>query len=197
MSWEPSIDTINSLVTLDQVNGFLSTTPDTALTYLLNFYINSASWLCNTRTKRLLKSRSLTEYYSGDNTNTILVNNYPITTITAVYIDSTRTFDSDTLIDSDNLVYMPDKLANQLIYDNNIFTLGIRNIEVQYIAGYVVIPYDLQQACLEIIAYFYLNTEEKRFGVESRNIGDGSVTIDTFNIPKSASDTLVRYKRKW
>ena len=197
MSWEPSIDTINSLVTLEQVNIFLSVTPDTALTYLLNFYINSASWLCNTRTKRLLKSRSLTEYYSGDNTNTILINNDPMTTITAVYIDSTRTFDSDTLIDSDNLVYMPDKLANQLIYDNNIFTLGIRNIEVQYTAGYVVIPYDIQQACLEIIAFFYLNTEEKRFMVNSRSICDGSVNIETIDLPKNTLRIIDKYKKKW
>ena len=198
MAFNPSIDTTNSLVDLETVTAFLNADASNAdQQAILTYYINTASALCNTITMRKLKSRDLTEYYSGDGTNIILTNEYPITAITAVYDDLDRTYDSDTQIDSDDLAIRPDGLAYMIVYDGGAFNTGIKNIKVQYTAGYTTIPYDLQQACLEIIAYYFKNTEENRFGVTSRTIGGGSVTIETNKIPDSAMAILGRYSRKW
>jgi len=198
MSFDPAIDSDNSLVDLETITAFLNADKtDSDQQAILTYYINTASALCNTITMRKLKSRDLTEYYSGDGTNIILTNEYPITAITAVYDDLDRSYGSDTLIDSSDLVYLPDRLAYMIVYDGGTFNSGIKNLKVQYTAGYTTIPYDLQQACLEIIAYYYKNTEENRFGVTARTIGGGSVTIETNNIPDSAMTILARYSRKW
>jgi len=198
MAFNPSIDSTNALTDLDTVNAFLNTDMgDAGQQRVLTSYINKASALCNLLTDRKLKSRSLTEYYSGDGTNSILTNEYPITAITAVYDDLDRTYGSDTEIDSDDLAYLPDGLAYKIVYDGGVFQVGIKNIKAQYTAGYVTIPEDLEQACLEIIAYYFKNSEENRFGVTTRTMGGGSMTIETTDIPKSALRILDRYKRKW
>jgi len=198
MAFNPSVDTDNNLVDLDTVNAFVNgNTGDAEQQKILTYYINSASAFCNLYTDRKLKSRALTEYYSGDGTNSIITNEYPITEITAIYDDLDRTYGSDTLIDSDNLAILPDGLAYKIVYDGGTFQVGIRNLKVEYTAGYTSIPNDLQQACLEVIAYYFKNTEDNRFGVTTRTMGGGSVTIETTDIPKSALRILERYKRKW
>lgn len=196
MAWTVTLDTANALVELDQVKPFVNVSgvgEDTILT----FWINAASWFCNTHTRRELLSRAQTEYYNGDGTNTLLVNNYPITAITHVYDDLDRTYGDDTELDSDDLVYMPDGLAYSIVYDGGAFTRGVKNIKAMYTAGYATVPWELQQACLEIIIYYYKNTEENRFGVTTRTAGGGSMTIETTQIPKSALEVLDKYKRKW
>ena len=198
MAFNPSIDSDNSLVDLDTVNAFVNgDTGDAEQQKILTYYINTASAFCNLYTNRKLKSRELTEYYSGDGTNSIITNEYPVTEITAVYDDLDRSYGSDTLIDSDDLAILPDGLAYKIVYDGGVFQVGIRNLKVQYTAGYTSIPNDLQQACLEVIAYYFKNTEEIRFGVTTRTMGGGSVTVETTDIPKSALRILERYRRKW
>ena len=198
MGFNPTVDTVNQLVDIDTVRAFVGAKSDDAdQENMLKFYINSASWFCNEKTDRLLKSRALTEYYSGDGSNTLLTDQYPITALTNVYDDLDRVYGSDTEIDSDDLAIMPQGLAYKIIYDGGTFTSGVRNIKIVYTAGYTTIPYDLQQACLEIIAYFFKNSDENRFGVTSRTVGDGSLTVETTNIPKSAMKILENYRKKW
>ena len=198
MPFNPTVDTVNNLVDIDTAKAFLGAKADDAdKENIIKYYINTASWFCNNETHRFLKTRTLTEYYSGDGSNTLLTNQYPITTLTSVYDDPARAYGADTLIDSGDLVIMPQDLACSIVYDGGSFESAVRNLKVTYIAGYITIPYDLQQACLEIIAYFYKNSEENRFGVVSRTVGDGSMTVETTDIPKSAMRTLRKYKKKW
>lgn len=198
MAFNPTIDTDNALTDQDTATAFLNgDASDADQQKMITFYINKASSVCNLLTDRKLKSRSLTEYYSGDGTNTIFTNEYPITAITAVYDDLDRVYGSDTLIDSDDLAFLPDKLANRIVYDGGTFQNGIKNLKVEYTAGYTTIPDDLEEACLEIIAYYFKNTEDGRFGVTTRTMGGGSITVETTDIPKSALRILERYKRKW
>jgi len=198
MGFNPIVDTVNQLVDIDTAKAFVGAKSDDAdQENMLKFYINTASEFCNVETHRLLKSRTLTEYYSGDGSNTLLVDQYPITTLTSVYDDPARAYGADTLIDSGDLVIMPEGLACKIIYDGGVFISGVKNLKVTYIAGYITIPYNLQQACLELIAYFFKNSDENRFGVVSRTVGDGSLTVETTDIPKSALRTLREYKKKW
>lgn len=196
MAWTETIDSDNALVSVDQAQAFLNDTTD-ANTVIITFWINAASRFCNEQTRRLLKSRTLTEYYSGDGTKTLFTRQYPITTLTSVHDDLDRSYGSDTALDTDDLALLPQDVAYKIVYDGGIFNRGIKNLKVVYVAGYTTVPYDLQEACLEIIAYWYKNHKEGRFGLTSRNIGDGSINIETTEIPKSAYTVLQRYKKKW
>jgi len=198
MAFNPTIDTVNQLVDLDTVTELTGAKEtDSDQKNLLKLFINSASWFCNTHTHRLLLERALTEYYSGDGSNVLFTNQYPITTITAVYDDLDRAYGSDTEIDSGDLVYMPETLAYKIIYDGGTFTKGIKNLKVEYTAGYSTIPYDLHQACVEIVMFYWTCFEKGLFGITSRTIGDGSLTVETANYPKSALQVLNTYRRKW
>lgn len=198
MAFNPTIDTVNQLVDIATVTELMGAKEtDSDQKNLLKSFINSASSFCNSETHRLLLSRVLTEYYSGDGSNSLFTNQYPITTITAVYDDLARAYGSDTEIDSGDLVYMPETLAYKIVYDGGTFTQGIKNLKVQYTAGYSTIPYDLQQACIEIIMFYWKSFKDGRFGITSRTIGDGSITIETVNYPKSALKVLGIYRRKW
>jgi len=199
MGFNPTIDTTNNLVDIDTAKAFVGAKSDNAdQEYILKSYINSASAFCNDYTHRKLKARNLTEYYNGDGSNVILLDQYPINSLTSVHDDLNRSYGSDTLIDSSDLVTMPNDIPYKIIYDGGYFLAGIKNIKVVYNAGYATtIPYDLQQACLEVIAYFFKNSEESRFGITSRTVGDGSITVETMQIPKSALQILDTYKKRW
>jgi len=198
MPYAVTIDSVNALISLEEAKQFINKdlNDQTEDNKILQ-YINSASWYCNSFTHRKLKARDLTEYYSGDGSNTLMVNNYPINSIASIYDDLDRAYGADTLIDSGDYVIMPTTLAFKVVYDGGVFMRGIRNIKITYNAGYSTIPWDLREACLELVGFYWMNTEEKRFGILSINLGDGSVRIDTTQVPKSVMQILEYYKRKW
>jgi len=198
MPYAVTLDSDNALVSLEEAKQFINKdlNDQTEDNKILQ-YINSASSLCNSLTHRKLKARDLTEYYSGDGSNTLMLNNYPINSIASIYDDLDRTYGADTLIDNSDYVIMPTNLAFKVIYDGSVFMKGIRNIKITYNAGYSTIPWDLREACLELVGFYWMNTEEKRFGILSINLGDGSVRIDTTQIPKSVLQILEAYRRKW
>lgn len=194
------IDTTNTLVgtDLDLVKAFLGIAEtDNDHDQLLNFFVNAASANCNKYTNRLLKARDLTEYYSGNGKNVLFVNNYPINSITSLYDDTDRNYGSETEITSDYYEILPENDKCMVVYVDSNFNEGFNNIKIIYNAGYVTIPSDLQQACLEIIAYMYKNSEEGRMGLSSRNIGEGSIAIDVVDMPRFSSKILNQYRRRW
>jgi hypothetical protein len=74
------------------------------------------------------------------------------------------------------------------------FAQGIRNIIVDYTAGYSTIPDDLEEACLEIVNYLWKNYDEKRWGKISRSEGPGGFTLETTEVPRNALIILDRYR---
>lgn len=198
MAFTPSLDTANVLIGLDEALAYCGIADDDAeKTNMITQCINGASSFCNSNTKRKLKSRELVEYYNGDGTNTIMLNNYPATTLTSVYDDIDRAYGADTLIDPSNLVVMPTDLLYCVKYDGGYFLKGLKNLKVTYTAGLLAIPYDLQQACLGLVMLYMMHTTERKLGIVSRSIGDGSVTIESSKIPDWIMETLNAYRKKW
>jgi hypothetical protein len=198
MAYSVIMDVVNRLVILDDVKDVIGIDQaESAHDEKLERMINAASWFCNNYTHRKLKSRALTEYYNGDGTNTLLTNEYPITVLTSVYDDLARAYGADTLIDSGDLVIVPDDLAYSIVYDGGAFLPGLRNLKVTYTAGYTTVPWDLQEAALELCAFYWDNFENKLFGKMSVTLADGSVHMETTKIPASVLRILDLYKRKW
>lgn len=57
------------------------------------------------------------------------------------------------------------------------FNAGIRNVVVAYTAGYATIPDDLQDACLELVMYFY-DLSKRDSTLQSEKIGNYSYVVD-------------------
>lgn len=200
MAFNPTIDSANALVDKDTAREFLGVKESDAIRLpKIVQCINGASWYCNSYTKRKLLSRALTEYYNGGGVNTIMLNNYPCTTLTSVYDDIDRAYGTDTAVLLTDLVVMPNDLLYMVVYDHGVFLQGVKNIKITYTAGYASgsIPYDLQQACLGLVGLYFHHSDEKMLSVQSRSVGDGSVTVDTNRIPQWILEILNIYKRKW
>ncbi len=73
----------------------------------------------------------------------------------------------------------PDQALNNYLWDEDSgrlhysggFSLGVQNIYIEYTGGYSTIPYDLEQACLMLIASYYFGTRRDP-GLSSEKLGD-------------------------
>lgn len=195
--YTPLLDTVNALISLEMAKALIGAKiTDDAQEVALIFYINAASHYCNTYTGRSLLSRANTEYYNGNGDDKLILNNYPVSTLTSVYDDQAQTFAVGSLIPATSLYIIPDGLKNIIAYYGGAFTPGYHNIKVVYTAGYATVPYDLQEACFGIVALYFYQTQEKRFGITSRSVGDGSTTFDK-DVPRWITSILDGYKKKW
>ena len=66
--------------------------------------------------------------------------------------------------------YLWDEDSGRLHYSGG-FTRGAQNIYVEYTGGYSTIPYDVEQACLNLIAYYYFGTRRDP-ALLSEKLGD-------------------------
>lgn len=84
--------------------------------------------------------------------------------------------------------------AEGRIYLYSGFPDGVRNVFVDYSAGYAEIPYDLQLATLILIKYIYQRRIEESFGVSSYSLSGISMTFEQ-DIPLQAKQILAGYTR--
>ena len=116
-------------------------------------------------TNRVLQARTYFDdnqycYLDGNGTDWIHVPVFPLSYVSSVNIDPEREFGSATLIGSDEIFWYP----NGKIVVEDKFTLGRRNVKIQYTAGYAPVvsnthdnavstyplPLDLKQTMVEI-----------------------------------------------
>ena len=115
-----------------------------------------------------LESETKTEYCDGSGRNVLVLDSFPVTEITTIsYWDGS---DWVALTSSD---YNALRIKNQssVYADGYIFTKGIMNYKVVYIAGYDTIPQDIQLAMKKITK---LNWDATPLGRNS--LGLNSVT---------------------
>jgi hypothetical protein len=192
-----SIDTSNSLVTLYDVKKYLGgSTSSTANNYRLNSIIDEVSWRFNSETKRLLKSRSLTEYYDGDNSFVLLANQYPITSVSTsidIRVDVDRSYSTSDKISSTAIVIY--STEGKIVLTDDVFEYGSKSVKVVYTGGYTTIPHDLAGAAKEMIRLKFNKETKNRVGVRSESVSGGSITYEN-DLPWSVKRVLDLYTRK-
>jgi len=109
-------------------------------------------------------SKSYTEYYSGIGDYRLYLNAQPISVLTSVTIDDVAKTVSDFTLDSDSIF---DKDLE------NVFTEGVNNIKVVYVAGYATIPGIIQLTTLRI-ASLLLQEQGGNIGITGKAFGDNS-----------------------
>lgn len=146
------------LVTLDELKNFLgitTTTDDHSLFELLKTAIKSVEDICG----RQFETDDFVEYYDGNGTRFLRLNNYPLLTVDKVYQDLDRVFGEDTLIDS--LYIIPDNKSGIIYNDSLPFYKGQKTIKVEYTGGYTIstIPSDLKQAFILEASALYVEAK--------------------------------------
>ena len=160
-----AIDTNIALTTYESVKTQLGLTDDTQQSFIesqINVVSQKIACYCN----RNFKTQEYTEKYRGDDTLELVLNQYPITDLSNLYIDDTELTDlSDIDIEAnEGMLYYED------IFNSNGYVCGIsrhkglrfKNIKVVYTAGYILpdqidrnLPYDLEQACINEVINAY------------------------------------------
>jgi len=137
---------------------------------------------------RPIAQTTYTETYDGNGLDLLMLGNYPISSITSLSIDgqaitarpalgqSGYTFDSDT-------IYL----------DGYTFNRGRANIVVTYVAGYAVVPFDLEQAVIELVALRY--KERDHIGHVSKAIQGETVAYIQKDMPDDVRTVLDNYRR--
>ncbi len=209
-----SLDSNNNLVTLDAAKRFLGqSTANSSHDSRIRDQIDQVSHLFNSLTGRLLKKRTLTEYYDGEGGRTLLLRQYPIrstSTGITVHVVSERTnYATDTDFSTAARVSSSDvdvrAKAGLVRIKGTSFWRGTANVKVVYEAGYDTtgastgserMPLDLEGAVLETIMYRWERQKQHRLGIQSISHDDGSATFSDFEMPLSAARVVNAYRSR-
>jgi uncharacterized phiE125 gp8 family phage protein len=184
------------LTTLAKVKEQLDIpTEETGDDSLLTRLITVADTFVENYCRRYFEAQDLTEYHRGKGGETVLkLNEYPVNSVTSIHDDPDRSYGSTALIDAS--YYVVDTKSGIVRLDGVKFQAGFDNIKVVYNAGYSTIPFDLEQAVLDLIALKYNSRDKDRLGVKSRSIdGQSSIVFITDELLPEIKVVLDMYRK--
>lgn len=183
----PPAPATGDLTDIASVTGYLQTSPNLALSpyevaTLLPQLITTASQFIRTYLGRNIILSQYTEYRDGMDPSVLLPTwvflNYPVTAVQQVMIDG-QPIPPATVpptIGGTVTGYYAD--AQRIIILGYWVPYRPMCLYLQYFAGYETVPLDLDQACVELVAWEY--RERKRLGITAESAsGIGSRTYST------------------
>ena len=132
------------LTSLQNFNSMIKNTTDDN-DYIINRLITAATHEIENYTKRKLRGRTYgadglsADYYNGEGSPRLYVNEYPIISVTSLYDDTAQTFDSTSLKASTDYILWKDEGIIELYpaaLKGANFTKSVGNIKLIYTAGY-------------------------------------------------------------
>lgn len=165
---------------------------------ILERMINSSSLKIENYINRKVKKRAYTEYQDGRSNKRTLLKQWPADKPTEVWVDSSSEFTDVTnkLAATDyDLDQDSEGLGLGIVLLNGLyFSKGTRNVKIVYEAGYATIPYDLADACIWTVEYFYDMRSDRRIGTSSK--GKNNENINYYpDLPEVIKDQLDKYRR--
>lgn len=149
--WSTSYGAGTDLTSLTNLKAFLhisNTDDDTLLSEIITRITDKWTLDCN----RILTSADYTEYYSGDGSDTLMLDQFPINSITSIYDDTDRSFGASTEISSDDIIFTANTnnaKSGIVKLDGTSFSKGVENIKITYNAGFTSVPNEIEQAVLQ------------------------------------------------
>lgn len=196
----PSATELVSVADLKAFLAITSTSMDTKLTALKADIEAMVKTYCGR--DLLVPSTDYTEYYDGDGSLQLIVNQRPVISVASIYIDPSCLFESGTLVPNLNsgspaeLISSARKLNSGIIeLFSYAFLRGRRSVKITYSAGYATVPSDLQRAVKLIAAKAWKMQDLQMTGQISQQVGDKTVTYEPDSWPKEAAEILHRYRR--
>lgn len=163
--------------------GISNTNDDAQLTRL----ITAASTFIESWSNRVFGSASYTEIRNGNGKDSMVLKNAAITAVASISINGLP------IPVSTGFGVNGYSFDGTSIYLTGYrFDRGSRNVEVHYTAGYVVIPNDIQQVCIDLVALRY--KERDRIGHRSKGLANETVTFFIEELSPFARSTLNQYR---
>jgi len=175
---------LTTLASLKQYLGITDSSSDTVLAKL----ITAASVAVDYEVGYSIGSSTYTDVLDGNGADIIHPPMRPITSVASVAVDGM----DYQLVESRGVGFCFDYRAVWLVGGGR-FSLGRRNVEITYTAGYTDIPADIEQAVNEMIGLRY--RERDWIGFVSKSLAGETVTFNTSALPKSTQAVLRQYVR--
>jgi uncharacterized phiE125 gp8 family phage protein len=170
------------LTTVANVKDYLDlavTTKDA----LLGRLVSAASAWIKSWTNRDFTSGSYSQVLDGNDAAGIMLDQYPVTAVSSLTIDGVAVPSTSYTVDG----------ALLRLTDGTVFRKDVGNVLITYTAGFVTIPADVEQACIELVAWRF--TERSRIQQVSKSMGGEVVAFSMAEAPKSTLVILSQYKR--
>lgn len=155
-------------------------------------YINAVSDVIEEASNREFSSQTRTERYTGRGINFLVAKQFPITSVTSVYVDQTYAF------------VTPEAVSTYTFQDDVFFVrLGESNfwpgaaplsIQIEYVAGYTTIPDGLQQACIEWVRLLYNAQGDRRIGRTAKSKQGENISWEN-DMPMLVKSLIAPYQR--
>jgi len=168
---------LTNLSSLKEVLGIVTGDEDSLLTNIINRVTDIIESYCNGR--RFASTVYADEEYDGTGTMRVNARHFPITAVTAYEGNDGRAGNADwNSLQSDSVRYIDDGQGPGQFYYSPGFVVGTRNYRFSYTAGYATIPYDLEEACIQLCTWIY--TDRKNKGMKAETLGEYSYTKESF-----------------
>ena len=177
------------IITLSEFKDYLWIT-DTSQDALLNILLNSANDFVESYIGRKIAEATYTEYKDWDGQRIILLDNYPVNTITSFQFNK-WTIETPDFEDIDENSY---KLSPKIwqIFLTFYKRRGFQNYKIVYNAWYDPIPWDLKLATLKLAAWYY--NKRTSDWVKSESVAGDSIGFDTTEISNDVLVILNNYR---
>jgi hypothetical protein len=160
---------------------------DVLLTRLANAVSGAVTLYCN----RELVSAERTETYTCRGGQVLPLRNYPITAVKELVVDGVEidAYDEDEGVG----YHINNSLLELTGYTfSSPHSTARQNVSVTYTAGYATIPYEIEQAVVNMVALRY--REMDRIGQRSKILGGETVNYTVFDMPPDVKAILDGYR---
>lgn len=172
------------LTTLANVKAFIpSMGTVTTFDALLGRLITAASSWIKSYLNRDILTTTYVETLDGTGTTGLMVGQYPITALTSLVVDG-KDVTADAIFN-----------RRMIRLKTGKFYTGVGNVVVNYTTGYAAAPSDLEQACIELVAWRF--RERERLGLASKSLQTGGEveSYQTTDVPASVRTNLNNWKK--
>ena len=169
------------LTTLAKVKLYLDLKMQDADPLLQQLITSSSAWIKNTLNRDVTQA-SYTQSFDGRGGKAICLPQYPVTAVSSVSVDGVALAASD---------FVATDYGVELTSGN--FPRGAGRVTVAWTAGYATIPADLDQACVELVAWRY--KEIPNLKTSSKIIGGENINFQTTAMPSQVEQLLRQWRK--
>jgi len=171
--------------TLTQVKDYLGLRSNDDDNLITRLCLSATDWMQTYLNRDLVPTTYASELRDGTGTSSLMLASFPITQVTSVLINGTALDLSKFIFDNYLLIRT----------DGGVFTRGLRNIAVSYTAGYLAVPDDMVQACVELVAWRYKEKERVGQSTVAFTSSGQNVTYQTADVPADVKTLLNNYRK--
>jgi len=158
---------------------------------LLAALVASASETIESFCRRRFLATDYTEYHDGMGSALLLLDQHPVQSVAEIRVAADRDFDAvEPLGAEEYVLYAAEGLVQRTA---GVFPRGLRNVRVQYSAGYGSVPDDVKQACVVLAAHWFHRGCQGADGIARESLGEYAVAFAPAGLPRQVIEMLAPY----